>query len=109
MVDAATAKAVFKVIDAYDHPHGGRILRLRLGRGEAPPLKELKGASLQAVGPGGEERTITVAGFAVFGGRPTDERVARTGRVDVHVPEAEEAEASGGEASEIGAGWELVV
>lgn len=85
MTASATAKATYRVIDAYDHPHGGRILRLRLGRGEALGVKELKGGALVAASPEGEETPIAVQGFALFGGRPSDARLARTGRVDIHI------------------------
>lgn len=78
--------ARFRVIDALAAPHGGRILRLRLESGAAPSVRSLKGARMKAVSPDGEEEsTVRVDGFAVFGGRPSDERLARTGRVDVHV------------------------
>ena len=40
---------------------------------------------MRARSPDGREQTFRVDGFAVFGGRPSDERLARTGRVDVHV------------------------
>ncbi len=76
---------VFRVLDAMDAPHTGRILRLRLQAGEAPPIKSLKGATLRATAPDGRTASARVDGFALFGGRPTDERLARTGRVDVHV------------------------
>lgn len=77
---------VFRVLDAMDQPHGGRILRLRIQEGEVPSVKELKGARMRAVSPDGDqERTLRVEGFAVFGGKPSDERLARTGRIDVHV------------------------
>lgn len=85
MTTSATGKATYRVIDAFDHPHGGRILRLRLGRGEALGVKELKTDALVAVSPDGEEARIRVHGFALFGGRPGDARLARTGRVDLHV------------------------
>lgn len=76
----------FRVLDAMDAPHGGHILRLRLQSGEAPAVKALKGARLRAVSPDGTaERTLRITGFAVFGGQPSDDRIARTGRVDVHV------------------------
>lgn len=78
-------KALFRVIDAYDHPHGGRILRLRLGAGEAPGLREMKGRYLVAAQGEEERRRLRVAGFAVSGGRPSHARLARTGRIDVHV------------------------
>ncbi len=85
---------LFRVIDVLDHPHGGLILRLRLQEGGAPSVKALKGATLEVASPdGGTKRSVKVDGFAVFGGRPSDERIRRTGRVDVHVFELEEDEA----------------
>lgn len=77
-------KAVFGVIDAHDHPHGGRILRLRLRRGEALTLSELKGSAMVATDGNGLEVPVRAKGFAVFGGKVTDVRLARTGRVDIH-------------------------
>ena len=89
----STGRVTFKVLDAMDAPHRGRILRLRLQSGETPSIKALKGATLHAVSPDGEhERTVTVEGFAVFGGKPSDARLARTGRVDVHVTEEGDAD-----------------
>jgi len=76
-----------KVIDAMNHPHGGRILRLRLLEGEAPTVKGLKGATLRARGPRGETRTAAVLGFPLMGGKVSDARLRETGRVDVHVEE----------------------
>lgn len=77
--------AVFRVIDAMDGPHEGRILRLRLLSGEAPKIRALKGAELRAQSPDGQISRVRVKGFAVFGGKPSNERLARTGRIDVHV------------------------
>ena len=99
MTTSAPTKAVFRVIDAYDHPHGGRILRLRLAKGEAPSLRELRGAAMVATTMQGEETRVELAGFALFGGRPTDARMARTGRVDIHV--------TGREVQAVGPGWSL--
>ena len=99
MTDFAQAKATFSVIDAYDHPHGGRILRLRLRRGEAPAAKELKGGTMIARAGDGSETRLKVDGFVLFGGRVTDARVARTGRVDIHVRD----EAAGA----VSPGWSL--
>ena len=98
------ARATFRVVTALDHPHGGRILRLRLVGGEAPPLKELKQCRLEGRGPGGETATVEVDGFAVFGGRPSDQRLARTGRIDVRLPPVEE----NADAASLDRGWELV-
>ena len=78
---------VFRVLDAMDAPHSGRILRLRLQSGEAPPIKSLKGAQLRAVSPEGRSCRLRVLNFALFGGKPSDDRLARTGRVDVQVEE----------------------
>ncbi|MBW3535126.1 MAG: hypothetical protein KY453_07910 [Gemmatimonadetes bacterium] len=92
--------ATFRVLDAMDAPLRGRILRLRLHSGEAPPIKELKGSRMRATSPRGEERTLRVEGFAVFGGKTSDARFARTGRVDVHVVEE-------GEGTPVGMRWEV--
>ena len=75
----------FRVIDAYDGPHVGRILRLRLESGEAPSVRSLKGARLRAISPDGEERFARVDGFPLFGGKTSDARLKKTGRIDVHV------------------------
>ena len=80
---------VFRVLDAMDAPHSGRILRLRLQSGEAPSIKSLRHAEMLATGPDGESCRLTVTGFALFGGKPSDDRLARTGRVDVHIEEIE--------------------
>ena len=80
-----TRQPTFRVLDAMDAPHGGRILRLRLDSGEAPSIGELKGARLRAVAPDGRTAFVTVKGFAVFGGKPSNDRLARTGRIDLHV------------------------
>ena len=85
MTASATAKATYRVIDAYDHPHGGRILRLRLCRGAALGVKELQSGVLAATSPEGKKARIEVRGFALFGGRVSDARLARTGRVDIRV------------------------
>ncbi len=97
MTTSAPPKATYRVIDAYDHPHGGRILRLRLGKGEALRVKDLKGSTMTATSADGREKQVTVAGFALFGGKPSDSRLARTGRVDIHV--------AGDAAREVGVGW----
>lgn len=90
----------FRVLDAMDAPHTGRILRLRLQSGEAPSIKSLKGSEMHAVSPSGDECRIRVSGFAVFGGKPSDDRLARTGRVDVHVEELDDG-------GPIGLRWEI--
>jgi len=75
----------FRVIDAMDAPHFGRVIRLRLKGGNPPALKELKGASLRAWSPEGDEETLKVLGFFTPGGRPSDARLTRTGRIDLVV------------------------
>lgn len=75
----------FRVIDALDHPHGGRILRMRLAAGDPPTVRALRGARLRAWSPGGEERELRVLGLPVFQGKVTDRRLRETGRVDVVV------------------------
>lgn len=92
-------KAVFDVIDTHDHPHGGRILRLRLRRGEALTVGELKGSGLVAKAANGREIAVRPKGFAVFGGKLSDRRLARTGRVDIH--------AAGQGIGEVDVGWEV--
>ncbi|NJD20097.1 MAG: hypothetical protein FIA95_12550 [Gemmatimonadetes bacterium] len=84
----ATGRGVaFRVLDAMDAPHSGRILRLRLHAGEAPSVRALRGARLKARAPDGRSCTLKVVGFALVGGKPSDVRLARTGRVDVRVEE----------------------
>lgn len=44
---------------------------------------------MRAVSPSGDECLFRVLGFALFGGKPSNERFARTGRADVHIEELE--------------------
>lgn len=100
MPTSKSSSATFLVVDAMLAPHGGRILRLTLKSGQAPSIKELKGARMRAVSPdGAAERMFRVEGFAVFGGKLSDRRFSRTGRVDVHVTE------ESGDGPEISLGW----
>jgi hypothetical protein len=80
-----TQKHFFRVIDAMDAPHSGRVVRLRLQGGHPPALKEVKGAALRARSPEGEEETLKVVGFFLPGGKPSDARFSRTGRIDLVV------------------------
>ena len=91
---------VFRVLDAMDAPHSGRILRLRLHSGEAPPVKSLKGSEMLALSPDGTQCRLRVTGFALFGGKPSNDRLARTGRIDVHVEELDEG-------GPVGLRWEV--
>lgn len=96
-------KMRLRVIDAMDAPHGGRILRLRHVDGDTPTVGALKGARMKAVSPEGEERTFRVESFAMFGGRASDERLARTGRADVRI--TDEGAAPGSQPIRVG--WEV--
>lgn len=79
-------KAIFRVLDSMEAPYGGRFLKLRFEAGDALTLKELKNAILSASPPDGETSfEVRVTGFPVFGGHPSDDRLRRTGRVDLHV------------------------
>lgn len=99
--DSTTAGTVaFLVLDAMDAPHTGRILRLRLQSGEAPPISSIKGSEMLATGPDGRQCRVRVLGFAVFGGKPSDDRLMRTGRVDVHIEELDEG-------GPVGLRWEV--
>ena len=51
--------------------------------------------------PDGDECRIRVAGFAVFGGKPSNDRLARTGRVDLHIGEI-------GDGGPVGLRWAVV-
>lgn len=93
--------ARFTVLDAMNAPHGGQVLRLRLESGQAPALRSLKGARLEATGPRGETAHVRVTGFALFGGKPSESRFRRTGRVDVHVT------AESGDEGGVGIQWEV--
>src|SRR4051812_19425223 len=96
----STHQPTFRVLDAMDAPHGGRILRLRLDSGEPPSIGSLKGARLQALSPDGQSAVVRVKGFALFGGKPSDERLARTGRIDLHVETV-------GDGPDVVAKWEI--
>ena len=45
---------------------------------------------MKAISPGGSECRIRIEGFALFGGKPSDERLQRTGRLDVHIEELDD-------------------
>ena len=79
-------KAIFRVLDSMEAPHGGWFLKLRFEAGNTPTLRELKNAILNASSPDGETSfEVRATGFPVFGGHPSDDRLRRTGRVDLHV------------------------
>ena len=95
-------KHAFRVIDAMDAPHRGRVIRLRFQGGQPPTLRELKGAILRARSPRGEEESLRVLGFFLAGGKPSDARLNRTGRVDL-VVEIE----TGGDRPAVSTSWEV--
>ena len=79
-------KAIFRVLDSMEAPYGGWFLKLRFEAGDAPTLRELKGATLRVSSPDGATSfEVKVHGFPLFGGHPSDDRLHRTGRVDLHV------------------------
>jgi len=78
---------VFRVTDAMDAPHGGRILRLKLETGTPLQIGKLKGAGLLAVSPLGRLCRFRVASFATIGGKVRQRRFQETGRVDLHIYE----------------------
>lgn len=95
--------ARFLVLDAMEGPHRGQILRLRLQSGGAPSIRSLKGAEITATGPQGSRAELRVTGFPLFGGRPSDDRLSRTGRVDVTV------EDRNGDHPPVGLQWEVAL
>jgi hypothetical protein len=96
-------KMRLRVIDAMEAPHGGRILRLRHEDGETPTVRGLKGARMKATSPEGHERSFRIHSFVLFGGRPSDSRLARTGRADVRITDEEAAPG----APPVRTGWEV--
>lgn len=74
---------VFRVIDALDAPFNGQILRLRLQDGKTPSLKTMKDGTFTARSPNGEEARVRIVAFSIIGGKPSQARFDRTGRVDV--------------------------
>ncbi len=79
-------KAIFRVLDSMRAPYGGWFLKLRFEAGDAPTLRELKSSTLRVSSPDGATSfEVKVQGFPLFGGHPSDDRLHRTGRVDLHV------------------------
>ncbi len=83
---AKKPKAIFRVLDSMEAPYGGWFLKLRFETGDAPTIRELKNAILSVSSPdGATSLEVEVQGFPLFGGYPSDDRLHRTGRVDIHV------------------------
>lgn len=74
-------------------------MRLRLHSGDSPTLRDLKKRKMMAYRGDSDPVQIKIAAFALCGGKPSNPRLARTGRADVHV--------DGDEAQAVEAGWEL--
>lgn len=87
-VQSSSGGTVLRVLDVLDHPHGGRIARLKLEGGKMPSARSWGGRKLRATGPRGEKGSLEVLGFALTGGKVSDRRLRSTGRVDLHVREA---------------------
>jgi hypothetical protein len=99
-----TQNVVFRVLDLMAGPHHGWLLRLRLQSGDTPTIRELKGARMLLENSDGRTRELVIQGFPMMGGRPTDGRFARSGRLDVHAAPTD----SGDEAPPVFTGtWEL--
>jgi len=81
----SSGQVVFRVVDAMRGPHAGWILRLRLDEGKLPSVKSFEGSRWRVEGADGESRTVRVLGFPVSGGKPSDARMAASGRIDLHV------------------------
>jgi len=96
-------KMLLSVVDAMDSPHGGRILRLHQVSGDPLTVQALRGARLCARSPEGHERTFRIDHFALFGGAPSNARLARSGRVDVAIIEDPAAPGT----PEIGLRWQV--
>jgi hypothetical protein len=83
--DKQAGRPVFRVVDAMKAPYSGQILRVRLAEGKAPSLREIKGSRFRARSPDGTETTVRVDAFSTIGGKQSDARFARTGRLDLVV------------------------
>ena len=93
--------ARFNVSDALDVPLRGFLLRLRRTDGSFS-VKDLgPGSQLRLTSPTGHERVVTVRAHSLTGGRNTQERLEKTGQIDLIVS-SEDAYAEGGA---IGIGW----
>jgi hypothetical protein len=98
--DQQEGTPVFRVIDAFDAPYFGQILKLRLLSGKTPTLKEIKGGVFKASSPKGEAATIRISNFSLINGKPNQARFSRTGRVDV-------VATGDGEANQVSLQWTL--
>ena len=76
----------FNVSDALDVPLRGFLLRLRRTEGSGSVRDLGPGSQLRLTAPDGRERTVTVVAMSLTGGRNTQERLEKTGQLDVIIP-----------------------
>ncbi|HSJ26440.1 MAG TPA: hypothetical protein VK929_17305 [Longimicrobiales bacterium] len=77
----------FRVSDVVDVPLRGRVLRLRVVDG-TPALDDLAvGRDLLLRSPSGEDRRVRITAHSVTAGKPSQERLDRTGEFDVLIDE----------------------
>ena len=91
----------FNVSDALDVPLRGFLLRLRRIDGVVSASDFGAGTRLRLTGPDGLERVVTVRDKSLTGGRNSQERLDKTGQVDVIIGN-DEAYAGG---VPVGIGW----
>ena len=85
MSDSGNGRATYRVSDVYEVPLRGVMLRLKVHGGE-PSMKDLKrGAAIDVRSPDGARRTVHVKAIGVISGRAKQERLDRTGEIDVLV------------------------
>lgn len=85
MVKRAKSDARFRVSDVYEVPLRGVMLRLKVAGGE-PSMKDLKpGAPITVWSPEGARRTVSIKDIGLISGRAKQERLERTGEIDVLV------------------------
>jgi hypothetical protein len=94
----------FNVSDAYFIPLRGWMLRLKLVDGSFEPSMLSPGTSFKLVAPDGHERTATVKGLSVTGGRQTRQRVEEYKEFDVVIP----VEDAVMDSREVEIGWKAV-
>ena len=81
----SSGSARFNVSDALDVPLRGFLLRLRRLDGDISVKDIDAGTRLRLTAPDGTERLVTVLGKSLTGGRNTQERLAKTGQIDVMI------------------------
>ena len=83
MTKSSSGTGRFNVSDALDVPLRGFLLRLRHLDGDVSVKDIDAGTRLRLRAPDGSERLVTVHGKSLTGGRNTQERLAKTGQIDV--------------------------